>query len=740
MRFYEHWSFYSLGREYWQAYTPEVEPVLTLPPRPVDAYGTNPLNPGWGSTGSDLLRLAADDRGPNGEMSGADRPGAREISNAVNDQHGADIPNAAGASDFLWMWGQFIDHDMSLTEAGHTQAAAILVPLGDPDFDPMGTGTATIPFTRVDPTPTGYQNQITGFLDASMIYGSDAETLGRMRVDGGKLLMTEDAYLHLEGTSVFTGDTRAAENVALMSMHTLFTREHNRIVAELAQRDPSLGADELFDAARARVEALVQAVTFNEFLPLLLGEDALGDYAGHDPMVNPQVSVEFSTAVYRLGHTLLSSQLQLVAEDGASDGELALRDAFFSPSFVGEHGIEPILRGAATQTAQKLDTLVVEDVRSFLFGAPGAGGLDLASLNIQRGRDLGMASYVDLREAMGLDPVTSFDQITSDTGLAARLEAVYGDVGLVDAWVGGLAEDHVAGGMVGETFAAVLVDQFTRLRAGDPMWSEVRGFSQAELDELWSTRLSDIIVRNSDIDAMQTNVFQAMTRIVGEGTDDLMPGTERADFMLGQAGDDIMGGFDGDDELRGGEGNDVLYGLAGDDLLWGEAGEDVLQGADGNDTMHGGDAHDVLYGDYRHLPQGDDVLFGEGGSDFLIGHGGNDLLVGGEGDDLLLGGAGNDTLLGGDGEDVLYGDSGEDVLCGGAGPDRFYFDARSTERTVVLDFDPHEDSLHFSNVNLSLVRLTTGEDGLVLTLDLNTDVVFADWGSDTVSYLLDLMA
>jgi Ca2+-binding RTX toxin-like protein len=672
-------------------------------------------------------------------MSGADRPGPRDISNAISAQHGADIPNAAGASDFLWMWGQFLDHDLSLTEAGHTATAPIAVPAGDPHFDPLGSGTATIPFTRVDPAETGYRNQITAFMDASMIYGSDAETLAGMRVGGGKLLMTEDAFLHLEGTKVFTGDTRAAENVALLSMHTLFTREHNRMVDELAARDPSLTADELFDAARARVEAIVQAITFNEFLPLLIGENAIGDYAGHDPTVNPQISAEFSTAVFRMGHTLLSSRLQLVGEGGAAEGALALRDAFFRPSFVGENGIDSLLRGAATQPAQEFDEMVVEDVRSFLFGPPGAGGLDLASLNIQRGRDLGIASYNELREAMGLDRVTGFDQITSDAGLAARLEAVYGHVDLVDAWVGGLSEDAVPGGMMGETFAAVMVDQFTRLRAGDAYWSEGRGFSQAELDHLWSTRLSDVILRNTGIDAIQTDVFRAMTRIAGGSANDVLPGGDQADFMLGHAGDDTMGGFGGDDELRGGAGDDVLYGLAGDDLLRGEAGEDVLQGADGNDTMHGGDAHDVLYGDLYYLPGGDDVLFGDAGDDILLGHGGRDLLSGGEGDDLLLGGTGDDTLLGGDGDDILDGGHRVDVLWGGAGVDRFYFDAQVTERSTVLDFNPHEDSLHFSRVNLSIVHLTIKEEGLVLALGANTDITFVEWSGDTIFYLLDLM-
>jgi hypothetical protein len=579
------------------------------------------------------------------------------------------------------MWGQILDHDMSLTEGGKTDPAPIPVPAGDPYFDPLGTGTQTIAFVRAEPTATGYMNQITAFLDASMIYGSTPETLAEMRVEGGKLLMVEDAYLYIDGMKVFTGDIRAAENVALLSMHTLFTREHNRMVAELAERDPSLTDDQLFDAARARVEAIMQAITYNEFLPILIGKDALPEYAGYDPTVNPQISLEFSTAVFRMGHTLLSSQLQLVAEDGAGEGSMALRDAFMQPGFVAENGVDSLLRGAATQAAQEFDQMIVEDVRSFLFGPPGAGGLDLASLNIQRGRDLGIPSYNDLREAVGLERVTSFDEITSDADLVARLEGVYGDVDLVDAWVGGLSEDAMpGGGMMGETFTAVMVDQFTRLRAGDPYWSENRGFSEAELEHLWSTKLSDVILRNTDIDEIQTDAFAAMTRMIGEDAAEQMPGSQAADFMSGHAGDDLMGGFGGGDEVRGGDGNDTLYGLEGDDLIGGGAGDDALLGAEGNDT-----------------------------------------------------------LCGGDGDDLFDAGTGENVIAGGAGADGFHFDANGPSHTVVLDFDAGEDALFFSNVSVVLVHLDLEPDGLVLTLDPDSKVTFAAWDDDTVAYLTDLI-
>ncbi|MFN3210048.1 MAG: peroxidase family protein, partial [Roseovarius sp.] len=288
-----------------------------LTPRPVDGTGTNTANPDWGSTGTHLLQVAPSDLGPNNEMSGADRPGAREVSNAVSAQT-SDTRNAAGASDFLWIWGQFIDHDISLTEAGAMQYAPIPVPTGDPFFDPFSTGTAEIPFFRVEQHNGTYANEITSFIDASMIYGSDAATLAGLRAEGGKLLLTEDALLVLDGTTLLTGDVRAAENLLLSSMHTIFTREHNRIVDELAAADPALTDEALFDMARAHVEAIIQAITFNEFLPVLVGEGAIDAYDGYDPTVNPGISVEFSTAVFRLGHTLLSSNLQSVGEDGTT--------------------------------------------------------------------------------------------------------------------------------------------------------------------------------------------------------------------------------------------------------------------------------------------------------------------------------------------------------------------------------------------------------------------------------------
>jgi hypothetical protein len=183
--------------------------------------------------------------------------------------------------------------------------------------------------------------------------------------------------------------------------------------------------------------------------------------------VNPGIATEFSTAAFRLGHSMLGEDIQFLDNDGNPvRDEVRLKDVFFDPRSVSEVGIDPLLKYLASDRAQEIDTKVVDDVRNFLFGAPGQGGFDLVSLNIQRGRDHGLADYNTVRVAYGLPKVTSFAQITSDTAVQASLQQAYGSVDKLDLWVAGLAEKHLPGSSLGETFTRIMVDQFSRLRDG----------------------------------------------------------------------------------------------------------------------------------------------------------------------------------------------------------------------------------------------------------------------------------
>jgi hypothetical protein len=496
--------------------------------RTIDGSGNNGAHPDWGRAGTPLLRTTAVGyEDGSGSPGGQDRASAREISNLCVAQPGP-LPNAIGASDFLWQWGQFLDHDLDLVPtASPAEPFDVAVPVGDPWFDPTATGTATIALNRSHyVTIDGVRQQvnaITAFIDASNVYGSDParalalralDGTGRLATSPGDLLPFNEAGLpnapSPDPAFFLAGDERANEQVGLTAMHTLFVREHNLWADFFGALAPWLGDDERYGLARAMVGAEMQAITYREFLPVLLGPGALPPYQGYRRAVDPGIANVFAAAAYRVGHTMLSSTLLRLGADGqpVPAGNLPLSGAFFRPDVFAATGPAPLLRGLASQMAQETDAKVVDEVRNLLFGPPGAGGFDLASLNIQRGRDHGLPGYNRVRVDYGLPAAAGFADVNPDPAVQAELAAAYATVDDVDVWVGGLSEPHVAGAMVGETFFAVLADQFVRLRDGDRFWY------QSYLPPLFrnlveQSTLARIIRRNTEIGPeLQPDVFR----------------------------------------------------------------------------------------------------------------------------------------------------------------------------------------------------------------------------------------
>ncbi|TWU01936.1 peroxidase family protein [Neorhodopirellula pilleata] len=484
----------------------------------IDGTGNNLERANLGAAGTALVRIVdADYADGIAEPAGEDRLSAREISNIVFDQDES-IPSSKGLSNLVWQWGQFIDHDITATAGGDGEAFNIAVPLGDEHFDPFGTGDQIISFTRSAvaegtgvETPADQVNNITAFIDGSMVYGSDLETSESLRsFEGGRLRTSEGNLLPVNEQGFFqAGDARVNEQLGLISMQTLWMREHNRVAGQIAAGNPSLNDEEIFQRARRIVIAEIQAITFNEYLPQLLGRDAIDRYEGYDSSVDPSISNLFATAAFRYGHTSLPSELARLADDGSviEAGSVALADAFFNPSEIQAEGIDSILKGLASTPQQEIDTRLVDDVRNFLFGPPGAGGFDLAALNIQRGRDHGLPDYNAAREAMGLARAETFADVSSDTDVQARLALAYESVDDIDVWVGMLAEDHVNGGTVGELAATVIAEQFMALRDGDRFWYQ-NVLSSQQAREIGGTRLSDVIERNTELTSVQDNAFR----------------------------------------------------------------------------------------------------------------------------------------------------------------------------------------------------------------------------------------
>jgi hypothetical protein len=548
--------------------------------RTITGFGNNLANPTWGQAGTDLIRIS-----PVTYADGISAPSQpntlspREISNNLNNQSGpifsgADnlgAPQSKDLSDFAYVWGQFIDHDMDLTPTGSGEPFPIPADPTRPN-DPMGIE----PFTRstFDPAtgtstsnPRQQNNADTSFLDFSQVYGSTqvvADALrtflgGQLKTSPGNLLpynnltyftqdqlnalnMANDAHQVPDSQLFAAGDVRANENIELTAVQTLFVRNHNRIAVLLQAAHPTWSDEQLYQEARKINIADEEIITYKEFLPAILGPNSLPAYQGYDPSVNAGIATEFSTVGFRFGHSLLSNTVGRVNNDGrnitdvnSNGAGVNLLEDFFRPDLINPSGatvnlvdknvmpdphtssdIGAILKADASNTANELDLLLIDEIRNGLFSIPIAPGTDLAARDVQRARDNGIGTYNQVRVAFGLPAVTSFAQITSDITVQQKLQATYGTVDQIDPFEGMLAEDHLAGADVGPTIKAILANQFTRLRDGDRFFYLNETINLDELNLiLQGNTLAKVIAANTPITNLQSNVFFFKVSIEG---------------------------------------------------------------------------------------------------------------------------------------------------------------------------------------------------------------------------------
>jgi len=193
---------------------------------------------------------------------------------------------------------------------------------------------------------------------------------------------------------------------------------------------------------------------------------------------------------------------------------MLLSDVFGSPHLWTENDdlIELFMDGFSCTFANEVDLGITESVRSMLFlNLPHPMvGPDLLSLNINRGREHGLPDYNTVRQHVGLKALTSFDQISSDSALNAKLESVYGDINDVDLFIGVLAEDHEIGSSFGETSSRIILEQFKRSRDADRFWYESYIEDDSVLEFIEYMDLGKVIAMTTDTDLSETRtVFQA---------------------------------------------------------------------------------------------------------------------------------------------------------------------------------------------------------------------------------------
>ncbi|XP_063866938.1 heme peroxidase 2-like [Scylla paramamosain] len=470
----------------------------------------------------------------------------------------------------VMQWGQFIDHDIIFTpinkgfqdsildcrrcdspQTVHPECFPIAIPQNDPFFPPVNISSGQpfcIPLTRSMPgqLTLGYReqmNQVTAFIDASHTYGSDkceqqqlrTKSDGMLRgtpnpLRGKDLLPTENENHECQAPSgrCFTGgDTWASEQPGLAALHTLMMREHNRVAGELKRLNKHWNDEQLFQNARRIVTAINQHVTYNEWLPRVLGWNAVNLYElnllpegyseDYDAYCNPTVLNEFGIA-FRFGHSLLKPSLERM--DGIfvkRNPPVKLSEHFFNPDLLYQPGmLDEIIRGLTTVSMETLDQFLTDEVTNHLFEDKRQpfSGLDLAALNIQRGRDHGLQPYNEYRALCNLTRARSFDDLHREIArpVIERMKRTYAHVDDIDLFTGGLIETPLHGGLVGPTFGCTLGIQFRNLRCCDRFWYEnadplVR-FTDPQLTEIRKVTLSKLLCDNCDyVESEQWSVF-----------------------------------------------------------------------------------------------------------------------------------------------------------------------------------------------------------------------------------------
>jgi len=619
----------------------------------------------------------------------------------------------------------------------------------------------------------------------------------------------------------------------------------------------SWNEEKLFNAAKITVEMEYQHTAVDQFARTITPN--IAEFVGYNSGEQADVSLDFSQVAYRFGHSTLRESIDLIDPAGDITGavmRVALERAFLTPELFAQKGAAAIALGMTHQQANEVDEFVTPALNQGLLGMP----LDLAAINIARGRDLGIPTLNEFRAAIGLtqyvswadfganmihpDNLVNFIAAYSFDGNVARAEAILGlengsisetipdpayqamipdpayqatipnpvgqqmvedpnnpgsfipdpnyqatipnpeqqaqianplplgyvanpaamgytydealnflnntfnslaDAGAygadgfqhIDTWLGGLAEVHVTGGLLGETFDTVFADQISRLMNGDRFYYLYR-LDQLQMGEgIINEQFKDIVERNTGVEHLNGSVFAyadkyydlsetavanaktehkygdvaaistlgiystAGNATTGNGAIVTMNGVQyirdlRVEDSAATSGTNAINdglnldgtpnsGAESHEVIVASKNNDLIYAWGGDDTVYGEGGDDIIYGGNGIDRLYGGDGNDrILGGD------GGDLLDGGAGDDYVSGEqtavaaAGIDQVIGGEGNDILHSGVGIDKLSGESGDDFIFGEGdtdafthggdGNDILDGGAGGDLLWGD------------------------------------------------------------------
>lgn len=438
--------------------------------RTYDGTCNNRNHPHWGSSYIPFRRALNPDycdgiSAPRCANSGKQLASAREISMTV---HRPSYYTDPHFTVMLAVWGQFLDHDITATasnqgqdgepieccnniEPKHPECFTVPLGNGDPYFDDYNI--TCMNFLRSAPAPTNrlgpreQLNQASAFIDGSVVYGSTDEKVEALRsfkdgqlkmfktVDNRTLLPVNrdpkdgcnEAVENAKGRYCFdSGDARSNENLHLTSMHLLWARHHNFLASGLKNLNPHWDDERLFQESRRILGAQMQHITYNEFLSVIIGRrsseqfgvlstpDGVNDT--YEEKVDPSIANEFAASAFRFAHTLLPGLMKITKELNDTEESIALHKMLFNPySLYRPDGLDNAIRTAINNSLEKSDPYFTTELTEKLFAkdaSPVVCGLDLVSLNIQRGRDHGLPAYHEWRKHCRLPRTDTWEELS----------------------------------------------------------------------------------------------------------------------------------------------------------------------------------------------------------------------------------------------------------------------------------------------------------------------------------------
>ena len=538
------------------------------------------------------------------------------------------------------------------------------------------------------------------------------------------------------------GDGRSNENVGLTAIHDIFHSEHNLVLADLQSgmvyndngtwTEVSTGrvwsGEDLFQAAKLVTEMEYQHLVFGEFARKL--SPNINVFGGYDITIDPAVMAEFAHAVYRFGHSMLTETVDMVGFDpvtGLSTGadkSMGLIEAFLNPLAYQQYTAGEVAIGMSNQAGNAIDEWVTGALRNNLVGLP----LDLAALNIVRGRDTGTGTLNQVRADLfaqtglaSLKPYESWDEFgqhmlhpesLENFIMAYARDAILTNYADSDRLTGQIETQGLAywdalrssGNEADQQKYADALREGARDAINDDAFMSgaiglndidfwLGGLAEQKVPGGMLGATFDFIFAMQMINLQNSDRFYYLARLAGT---DLLAQIESqlfADIVMRNTGVqhlyvDIFSTPDANVEIGTPGTADQTFGTVSALQRSTTLVPDILgnpqavgrAGWVGNDntgwTFYGNpgdylDSRGVFSPNNTASLRGNasEVIGGTDNAERINALGGNDAVYGDGGDDTLEGGAGNDFLRGGDGNDLISDQQGDDLIWGDAGND-----------------------------------------------------------------------